>query len=115
MVIFILYFFIGEKSVINSGNFDTVDCSDERYQTRPFSSTQGTNCTLQKSLCNEEGQVIYNNGSTTADRKCTCDYTKNYAFVYAKRNDLCSCDPVQEDCTCLIKKCNNGQKLSSGI
>ncbi|XP_052093302.1 uncharacterized protein LOC127729509 [Mytilus californianus] len=103
----------GEKSVINLGNFDTVDCSDERYQSRPFSSTQGTNCILQKTPCNEEGQVIYSNGSTTADRKCRCDYTKNYAFVSTNRSDPCSCDPVQEDCTCLIKKCNNGLKLSS--
>lgn len=67
-----------------------------------------------KSLCEEEGQVIVNNGSLIGDGTCRCDYTKGYKFTKQPKQN-CSCTPSEEDCSCHITKCPGGTVLSPGI
>ncbi|XP_076106131.1 uncharacterized protein LOC143074669 isoform X2 [Mytilus galloprovincialis] len=102
----------GDKTVVNSGNFDTESCQMKGFQPFSFVTTQGNNCIYKKTMCNEEGQLIFNNGTNVNDRKCRCDYTKNFSFVSTKRVDMCSCDPSNEDCSCSIKLCSEGQILT---
>ncbi|XP_052072647.1 uncharacterized protein LOC127710728 [Mytilus californianus] len=102
----------GDKTVVNSGNFDTESCLLMRFQPFSFSTSQGNNCIYKKTMCIEEGQLIYSNGTSVYDRKCRCDYTKNFSFVSAKRVDMCSCDPTTEDCSCYTKLCSIGQILT---
>ncbi|VDI83333.1 Hypothetical predicted protein, partial [Mytilus galloprovincialis] len=102
----------GDKTVINSGNFDTESCSFERFQPFSFSTSQGNTCIYKKTVCSEEGQLVYNNGSSVYDRKCRCDYTKNFSFVSTKRINMCFCDPTNEDCSCHIKQCDNEHILT---
>ncbi|CAC5426456.1 unnamed protein product [Mytilus coruscus] len=105
----------GDKTVVNSGNFDTESCLLGRFQPFSFSTSQGNNCIYKKTTCIEEGQLIYSNGTSVYDRKCRCDYTKNFSFVSIKRLDMCSCDPTTEDCSCYTKLCSIGQILTPGI
>lgn len=100
--------------MINSGNFDTESCSLERFQPFSFSTSQANNCIYKKSMCTEEGQLIFNNGTSRDDKKCRCDYTKNFNFVSSKRVNMCSCDPKNEDCSCYTKLCSKGQILTPG-
>ncbi|XP_052075431.1 uncharacterized protein LOC127712866 [Mytilus californianus] len=102
----------GDKTVVNSGNFDTESCLMERFQPFSFFTSQGNNCIYKKTMCIEEGQLIYSNGTSVYDRKCRCDYTNNFSFVSKKRVDMCSCDPTNEDCSCFIKLCSVGQILT---
>lgn len=104
----------GDKTVINSGNFDTESCLLERFQPFSFSTSQANNCIYKKSMCTEEGQLIFNNGTSRDDRQCWCDYTKNFNFVSTKRVNMCSCDPKNEDCSCYKKMCSIGQILTPG-
>ncbi|CAC5426454.1 unnamed protein product [Mytilus coruscus] len=104
----------GDKTVVNSGNFDTESCSLDRFQLFSFFTSQGNNCVYKKTMCNEEWQLIYSNGTSVNDRKCRCDYTKNFSFVSTKRVDMCSCDPTNEDCSCCFKLCSVGQILTPG-
>lgn len=108
------YFYSGDKTVVNSGNFDTESCQIERFQPFSFVTSQGNNCIYKKTICNEEGQLIYSNGTSVYDRNCRCDYTKNFSYVSTKRVDMCSCDPTAEDCSCYIKLCSVGQVLTPG-
>ncbi|CAC5426462.1 unnamed protein product [Mytilus coruscus] len=103
---------IRDKTVVNSGNFDTVSCSLERFQPFSFSTSQGNDCIYKKAICSEKGQLIYSNGTSRYDRKCRCEYTKNFSFVSTKRVDMCSCDPTTEDCSCYIKRCSKGHILT---
>ncbi|CAC5384646.1 unnamed protein product [Mytilus coruscus] len=103
---------VRDKTVVNSGNFDTESCSLDRFQPFSFSSSQGNECVYKKTMCIEEGQLIYNNGTSRYDRKCKCDYIKKFSFVSTKRVDMCSCDPTTEDCSCYIKHCSKGQILT---
>ncbi|XP_076106133.1 uncharacterized protein LOC143074670 isoform X2 [Mytilus galloprovincialis] len=102
----------GDKTVVNSGNFDTEPCSLDRFQPFSFSTSQGNECVYKKSMCNAEGQLFYNNGTSRYDRKCICDYSKEFIFVSTKRVNMCSCDPKHEDCSCYIKHCSKGQILT---
>lgn len=113
---FVIHFYIsGDKTVVNSGNFDTKPCSPDRLQPFPFSSSQGNDCIYRKSFCSEEGQVVYTNGTTKNDRKCRCDYTKSFHFISTSEKNICSCDPRKEDCSCVIKPCSEGEILSPGM
>ncbi|CAG2252259.1 unnamed protein product [Mytilus edulis] len=102
----------GDKTVVNSGNFDTDSCSFERFQPFSYSTSQGNDCIYKKTICSEIGQLIYSNGTSRNDRKCRCDYTQHFSFVSTKRVDMCSCDPTNEDCSCYTKKCSKGQILT---
>ncbi|CAC5407952.1 unnamed protein product [Mytilus coruscus] len=101
----------GEKYVI-TGSLRNVDCSKKRYQ--PFSlwSNVSGECLYQKSLCKGDGQVVFDNGSSTIDRKCRCDFTKGYKFVQRPVH-ICFCIPSEEDCSCNIIKCDVDRILSS--
>lgn len=100
--------------MVNSGNFDTEPCSLDRFQPFSFSTSHGNQCVYKKSMCNAEGQLIYNNGTSRYDRKCRCDYTQHFSFMSTKRVDMCSCDPTTEDCSCYIKHCSKGHILTPG-
>lgn len=65
-------------------------------------------------MCNNEGQVVYNKGSTVQDRRCRCDHTKGYSFVKSTRKDVCSCSPTYDDCSCYHTRCKKGYILSPG-
>lgn len=73
-----------------------------------------SDCIFAKSICSEEGQLIYEDDSTKDDRACRCDHKKNYSFTKAPRNN-CFCLPTEEDCSCNIKSCPVNQTLSAGI
>ncbi|XP_052063978.1 uncharacterized protein LOC127704121 [Mytilus californianus] len=94
-----------------SGNLDSVRCPPDRYQPRPMFSNVGNKCVYQKSVCNEEGQVVHTNGSTTADMTCRCDYNKGYMFVSSPMNN-CHCTSSQEDCSCYRQTCNDTSKIN---
>lgn len=88
-------------------------CSSKRYQPFKFRTDGNSDCAYKKSFCQEEGMIIYNNGSATLDTQCRCDHTKGYAFVSMTRQN-CFCIPSQEDCSCYKKACESKTKLSSG-
>ena len=90
-------------------------CNDAHYQPIPFVTTGNSDCIFRKSLCTEEGQILFSNGTTKTDSTCRCDYKQGYAFVTVPRNK-CSCRPSEEDCSCYLKKCQGiGYYLSAGI
>lgn len=95
----------GRKSVLRGG-LDADICSLERFQPWPinFYTNVSTKCIFIKSLCHEEGQVVYDNGNRNRDTTCKCDYTKGYDFV-VKPKKICFCIPWEEDCSCYIKTC----------
>ncbi|VDI75505.1 Hypothetical predicted protein [Mytilus galloprovincialis] len=101
----------GQKCVLK-GNLDGEVCSSNRYQPFKFRTHGNSYCAYKKSFCQEEGMLIYNNGSATLDTQCRCDHTKGFAFVSMTRQN-CFCIPSQEDCTCYKKACENKTKLSS--
>ncbi|XP_071124484.1 uncharacterized protein [Mytilus edulis] len=100
----------GEKYVI-TGNIRNVDCSSDRYQPFRLWSNVSGECLYTKSLCDGEGQVVFNNGSRIEDRRCRCDYTKGYKFIKRPKMN-CSCKPSEEDCFCYISLCPKGSVLS---
>ncbi|XP_071127700.1 uncharacterized protein [Mytilus edulis] len=100
----------GLKYVI-SGTYRNVRCSDGRYQPVRFWSNQSSVCMNLKSECNGFGEIVYNNISSINDATCRCDYTRGYAFVSKPRNK-CFCVPLEEDCSCYIKKCSTNTSLS---
>lgn len=106
--------FSGDKTVVNSGNFDSKPCHPDLYQPFSFSSTAGSDCIFTKTICSEEGQVIKSVGSRRTDRECRCDYSRNFSFLSTKRKSMCSCDPTKEDCSCFIKPCGQEKILSPG-
>ncbi|CAG2199073.1 unnamed protein product [Mytilus edulis] len=103
----------GRKHVLRGG-LDADICSSERYQPWPiiFYTNVSTNCIFLKSACNEEGQVVYDNGNRNTDITCRCDYTRGYDFIVKPRN-RCFCVPSEEDCSCHLKTCHKAtDKLS---
>ncbi|VDI72377.1 Hypothetical predicted protein [Mytilus galloprovincialis] len=103
----------GRKHVLRGG-LDADICSSERYQPWPilFYTNVSTNCIFRKSACNEEGQVVYDDGNRSTDITCRCDYTRGYDFV-AKPRNRCFCVPSEEDCSCHLKMCpKSTDKLS---
>ncbi|XP_052086073.1 uncharacterized protein LOC127723463 isoform X2 [Mytilus californianus] len=99
---------IGSKLVFQP-LFNLAECNAERFQPFVFTTHGHSECIFRKSKCVEEGQVIFNNGSSSNDVACRCDYTKGYAFVTRPKN-ICFCIPFEEDCSCLRVTCT---KLSS--
>lgn len=107
------YMLLGKRYVI-SGERDNDNCIDLRYQPLKLWSNQSGECEFLKNECNEIGQVIVSNGSTTKDRLCRCNYNNGYDFVVKPING-CFCIPSQEDCSCYRKKCSSGENLTSGM
>lgn len=64
-----------------------------------------SDCIYAKSMCNEEGHIVYNDNSAKDDRTCRCNHKKNFSFIKTPRN-LCYCIPTEEDCSCNIKPVN---------
>ncbi|VDI40051.1 Hypothetical predicted protein, partial [Mytilus galloprovincialis] len=86
-------------------------CYANRYQPHKWWTNGSSDCQYLKSSCNGEGQVPYDNGTIASDRKCRCDYTNYYTLVNSTRNK-CHCDPIEEDCSCYRKRCNEDQVLT---
>lgn len=103
-------YFKGNKYILR-GDIDGEPCIENRYQPFKFKTDGNNACIFQKSFCNEEGQIVANNGTTAADTSCRCDYTKGYVFVVDPTNK-CFCHPTLEDCSCYEKKCDKNQFLN---
>ncbi|CAC5411139.1 unnamed protein product [Mytilus coruscus] len=84
--------------------FNIAECKAGRYQPIVFNTHGNSECILLNSKCDEEGQVVYRNGTSDHDITCRCDYTKGYAFV-SKTENNCFCKPAEEDCSCFRVKC----------
>lgn len=96
-----------------SGMLDRRSCGSRRFQPFSLRSNFSSRCVIRKSTCNEEGQVVYSNGSTTKDISCRCNYKIKFAFV-SKTKSRCFCVPSQEDCSCYKKTCPVDQYLTPG-
>lgn len=110
-ICYYMYFYslIGSKLVFQP-LFNLADCDANTFQPIVFTTHGNSDCLLLKSKCDEEGQVVYSNGSFSNDTVCSCDYTEGYAFVSKPKNS-CFCKPSEEDCSCFRVKCS---KLSTG-
>lgn len=101
---------------INTGNYpvlrgryiDYETCPVSSYQPYLFRSNERSKCTYLKSICSSDGQVKVNDGTTTSDKACRCDYNRGYAFVIRPQNQS-ACIPSQEDCSCYSKPCEKVQ------
>ncbi|XP_052081793.1 uncharacterized protein LOC127719609 [Mytilus californianus] len=103
----------GTKTILR-GNFDAGPCSKDRYQPghMKYSTNVSSGCVFAKSLCSEEGQILFDQGSPTQDVECRCDYTENYDFIFRQNNSR-YCKPSEEDCACFKKQCLTNYVLSS--
>ncbi|XP_071181892.1 uncharacterized protein [Mytilus edulis] len=103
----------GFRRVLRPG-FDSEPCSSKRYQPFPFNTTGHSVCVYEKSVCSEEGQISYYTGTTLTDRTCRCDYRRGYEFIIRpKQTGGCFCIPSEEDCSCVLKKCEKDFDLSA--
>ena len=107
-----LIYLLGFKQVVIGGR-TRKPCADDRFQPFKFWTNGSSRCEYKRSDCNEEGQVIFYNGSVRTDRRCRCDYTRNYDFVSRPIN-RCYCVPSEEDCSCYIRSCASGFLLTQG-
>lgn len=99
--------------IVWSGNLNGQICDSQRYQPIRYFNSDGSDCILRKSVCNEEGQIIVEDGSPISDRRCRCDYRRGYSFVSEPKNK-CTCIPSIEDCSCYFKHCPKYQEVSPG-
>lgn len=106
-------FLLGYKYVV-SGNINGKPCNVPRFQPFKFKTDGNSRCVFQKSLCTDEGQVNFNNGTTITDSTCRCDFTSGYAFVSTPK-DRCFCVPSSEDCSCFKKLCRDNEILTPGM
>lgn len=107
-------FITGNRPTIQGG-LHYGKCPNDRYQPFHVISNKTVDCWYLKSLCSEEGQIVYNRTSPDSDVTCSCDYTKGYAFVQEPANP-CFCNPTIEDCSCYKKECVNLiEVLNSGM
>ncbi|CAC5417520.1 unnamed protein product [Mytilus coruscus] len=98
---------------IYAGDFSRGNCIKQRFQPFIFwTNGSVSDCIYAKSICGEEGQVLYKENSPKDDRACRCDYENNYAFIKTPRNS-CFCIPTEEDCSCYIKSCPIQYTLSA--
>ncbi|XP_076072013.1 uncharacterized protein LOC143043718 [Mytilus galloprovincialis] len=97
--------------VIFRGSIDGDPCENNLYQPFKFNSSGNSGCVFKKSVCTEEGQVIYRNGTTQTDTVCRCDDSKGYAFIH-RPHHRCYCVPSKEDCSCFFKKYSPDEFLS---
>lgn len=107
------YIYLGYRVTLRT-NIHAKACQDDLYQPFIFLTNTSSDCELQWSLCNEDGQIVSHNGTIETDRQCRCNYAQGYAYVTKPRN-ICSCIPTVEDCTCYPKKCLNNYILSPGL
>ncbi|CAC5359911.1 unnamed protein product [Mytilus coruscus] len=95
------------------GYFSREKCILQRFQPFIFWTNGSTSdCIYSKSICTDQGQIVYKDNSTKDDRACRCDHTKNYSFIKKPRN-VCFCIPSEEDCSCYVKSCSSSLKLST--
>ncbi|CAG2244763.1 unnamed protein product [Mytilus edulis] len=94
------------------GSFERVPCANDRFQPITF-WTNSNLCKFGKSVCTDEGQVLFSLGTAKTDSTCRCDYTKGYDFVVRPKSS-CFCFPSEEDCSCYIRNCPSGFVLSPG-
>lgn len=92
---------------------DYETCPPDSYQPILFRSNERHKCTFRKSDCSSNGQVEVNAGTTISDKACRCNYNKGFAFTIRPKKQ-CTCNPFEEDCSCYIKHCAEGQTLNSG-
>lgn len=95
------------------GQPDFTPCETNRFQPIYLWSNVSGHCTFKKSQCAEDGQILFNNGSTEKDRSCRCDYTRGYAFITKPKNE-CFCNLSHEDCSCYKKYCTYNKVLTPG-
>ncbi|XP_071124105.1 uncharacterized protein [Mytilus edulis] len=100
----------GYKFIIR-GNIDGIECDKNRFQPIKFWTNVSNDCILEKTGCNEPGQVIHDEGSATSDRTCRCDYTRGFAFVTSPKQN-CFCNPSIDDCSCFMKPCSRFQVMT---
>ncbi|CAC5422511.1 unnamed protein product [Mytilus coruscus] len=96
------------------GTLDGDSCDHDFYQPFKFLSSGNSRCVHKTSYCNEEGQVVYSNGTVENDILCRCDYTKGYDFIIRPKHPR-SCVPSEEDCSCYHKRCSAGYILPPGM
>ena len=104
--------FVGYRRVF-SGGTTRFPCSPDKFQPFMYSTNGNYECVYKKSTCNEIGQIIYDDGTTTSDRRCRCNYTAGYVFLQEPEH-LCYCEPVKEDCSCVKKTCPVNHILDPG-
>lgn len=83
----------------DSGNLNSEICPEDEFQFGPSWSNEQSKCLFRKSLCNEEGQIIYSHENSSRDRRCACDHTDGYKLTTHPRNRQ-YCIPFVEDCSC---------------
>lgn len=96
-----------------SGHLNSEACHEGTFQRHPYKSNTQCACMETKGHCNETGQVVASNGSTTEDRTCRCDFRRGYKFSIKPSNE-CFCQSSSEDCTCKKIECETGYRLSPG-
>ncbi|XP_071164571.1 uncharacterized protein [Mytilus edulis] len=102
---------LGNYPVLRGRYIDYETCPVSTYQPFLFRSNERYKCTYLKSICSLDGQVKVNDGTTTSDKACRCDYNRGYAFVIRPQNQS-ACIPSQEDCSCYSKRCEKDQHLN---
>lgn len=95
-------------------NLHAEACPHNLYQPFVFFTNRASNCELKYSFCSGKGQVVSNNGTTSTDRQCRCNYANGYSYVIKPKN-VCSCIPSEEDCSCFRKICSKNHILSPGM
>lgn len=110
-------FYVGFKLIVSGSKEGTLqgdNCNKDFYQPFKFSTSGNSKCIFQKSYCNDEGQVLYRNGTNKTDNVCRCDYTRGYDFIVRPKH-RCGCLPSVEDCSCYLKNCSYNEMLSQGM
>lgn len=103
---------LGYKFIIR-GSLDGKPCNENKFQPFKFWTNSSSDCVFEKTYCIEEGQVVFDKGNSTSDRKCRCDYLSGYAFVTRPKNH-CFCDPELEDCSCYLLSCKKLEVITPG-
>ncbi|VDH93594.1 Hypothetical predicted protein [Mytilus galloprovincialis] len=94
---------------MNKKELQEIECQEDYYMPTQFSSNRYRDhdvqhCKYMKSNCNTEGMKICNQGSTTTDRSCYCDYKELYVpelpldpgeHCFSMKDNLCS---LRKDC-----------------
>ncbi|XP_052081118.1 uncharacterized protein LOC127719133 [Mytilus californianus] len=101
----------GEQYII-SHHPRGVNCINEnRFQPFRILLNGGPECVFRRSVCSEEGQIIFNNGTSKDDRSCRCNFEKGFALNITTKYP-CLCIPSEEDCSCYKKHCPIGYVLT---
>lgn len=79
-------------------------CPNHLYQPIPVKSYEISDCEYKKSSCNGIGQVLRDNGNSTDDSTCECDYKKGYVN---NGDGECYCQYSMSE--------NNDQELNEGM